>query len=137
MNSYSVCAFPVRNVVALKEPIDKSTAKRVFVDRGTLTLEKAHRKEFYRIKLASRGPSDAVTIIPIHFIQCGEGKNIKSNAGLRKNKLTIELNQVFDTNLDYLERIIIKMDREDAAQFSEWFVYAWNNDERRITNSNK
>ena len=137
MNTYTICGFPLQNVVALKEPLDKSTAKRVFVDRGSLTLEKAHGRDFFWIKFASRKTNDILAIIPIHFIQCGEGNNVKSNAGLRKNILTMELNQLFDTRVDYLERVMIKMDRSDATQFAEWFVYAWNNDERRCTNGNK
>jgi hypothetical protein len=134
MNTYGTCCFPIRNVVALKEPIDRSFSKQVFLDRGMMELQKAYGKDYFQIKFTSRETKETVAIIPIHYITGGDGKHIKSKSGLRKNQLTLELSQLFDTNVDYLERLIVKMDRGDAEQFAAWFLFAWNADERRNNN---
>jgi hypothetical protein len=131
MNTYAPCGYPVKNVVALKEPVDGSMAKRLSVDRGTIVLEKAHGHEYYQIKLFDREANKCVALIPLHFIDRGRGQHIKSRNGLKKNMLEFELNEVFNTNTDYLERITVKMDRADSVCFVSGFLSAWKNDERR------
>jgi hypothetical protein len=99
-----------------------------------MELQKDHGRNYFQIKLSSRAMNETIAIVPIHFISCGAGKHIKSKSGLRKNQLTLELNQLIDTNVDYLERLIIKMDRADADHFNDWLLWAWSNDERRNNN---
>ena len=132
MNNYHTVGTRVSGVVMLKEPLVGSlhVSKKMFLGRGIVKIEQANGCNWYRIVMMEKDICAIKAVIPIHYIGSGEGRNIVSKTGLKKTRFVFNMIELLDTNTDCLERLTLKMSRNDADDFANSFLFVWNAEER-------
>jgi hypothetical protein len=119
---------PFYNVVGIRRPADGADTKQLmFLDRGRVEFQKFGASDNkFRIVCFERGTGDILLIIPVDYIRHGAGKFIKSKDNkLKKTKVFLDLNAKLSTNIDGLEQITLKLDRDEANRLADLLVPSW------------
>jgi hypothetical protein len=119
---------PFLNVVGLRQPLEGSaTKKSIFMDRGRVEFQKFGTSDSkFRILCFERNTGDLLLTLPVDYIAFGAGTHVKTkNNKLKKTKITLMLNTHLNTNVDGLESILFKMNRDEANRLADILLPSW------------